>query len=285
MSATGTRRREHPGSGDLSELADLAVATAQAAGELLLRLRSEQDGHPRTEPAAPSEEAGAAGLSGPAGLRAAGDRGAHELIAAALAAARPGDVVLSEEAADDPARLHARRVWIVDPLDGTREFGEPGRVDWAVHIALWDADVDELVLGVVGLPALGVVRDSTRVTPPAPRGSGPVRIAVSRSRPPAVAVAVATALDAELVPLGSAGYKVAAVVSGEVDAYVHAGGQYQWDSAAPVALARAAGLHTSRLDGSPLRYNGPDLFVPDLVVTRPELAAPVLRAAAGLAGA
>lgn len=251
-------------------MADLAVATARAAGELLLGLRSRAAADPSTDPA---------------GLRDAGDRGAHELILAALAAARPADVVLSEEAADDPARLHARWVWIVDPLDGTREFGEPGRVDWAVHIALWDAEVDELVLGIVGLPALGVVRDSTRITPPEPRGSGPVRIAVSRSRPPAVAAAAAAALDAELVPLGSAGYKVAAVVSGEVDAYVHAGGQYQWDSAAPVALARAAGLHTSRLDGGPLRYNGPDLSVPDLVVARPELAPTILRVAAGLAAA
>jgi 3'(2'), 5'-bisphosphate nucleotidase len=257
---------------DLAGLADLAVAVAREAGELLLQLR-----------AAASASVSAASDSAdtdPAALRAAGDRGAHELILAALRAARPDDVVLSEEAADDPARLHARRVWIVDPLDGTREFGEPGRVDWAVHIALWDAEVDEVVIGIVGLPALGIVHDSTRVAPVPPRGAGAVRMAVSRSRPPEVARAAAAELDAELVPLGSAGYKVAAVVSGEVDAYVHAGGQYQWDSAAPIALARAAGLHTSRLDGSPLRYNGPDLSVPDLIVARPELAPAILRVAA-----
>jgi 3'(2'), 5'-bisphosphate nucleotidase len=207
----------------------------------------------------------------------AGDAAAQRAIVAVLTAERPDDVVFSEEAVDDRRRLDAARVWIVDPLDGTREYGEDGRRDWAVHVALWSAG--ELTAAAVALPALGEVL----VTEPAPelpaRADGPVRIAVSRTRPPAVADAVAAALDAELVPLGSAGYKTVAVARGEVDAYVHAGGMYQWDSAAPVAVARAAGLTTCRLDGSPLVYNAPEPSLPDLVVCRPELAERILAAA------
>jgi 3'(2'), 5'-bisphosphate nucleotidase len=193
-----------------------------------------------------------------------------------LRAERPDDVVFSEEAVDDRRRLEADRVWIVDPLDGTREYGEDGRHDWAVHVALWSAG--ELAEAAVALPGLGeaLVTDPAPALPP--RADGPVRIAVSRTRPPAVAEAVAAALDAELVPLGSAGYKTVAVVRGEVDVYVHGGGMYQWDSAAPVAVARAAGLTTCRLDGTPLVYNEPDPSLPDLVVCRPELAERVLAA-------
>jgi 3'(2'), 5'-bisphosphate nucleotidase len=211
-------------------------------------------------------------------LGAAGDAAAQQAIVAALAEHRPDDVVFSEEAVDDRRRLSADRVWIVDPLDGTREYGE-GRHDWAVHVALW-AD-GELTAAAVALPGL----DEVLLTAPAPtlpaRSAGQLRIAVSRSRPPAEATAVAAALGAELVPLGSAGYKTVAVARGEVDAYVHSGGQYQWDSAAPVAVARAAGLTTCRLDGSPLVYNAPDPYLPDLVVCRPELADDVLRALNG----
>jgi 3'(2'), 5'-bisphosphate nucleotidase len=210
----------------------------------------------------------------------AGDAAAQQAIVAALAEHRPHDVVFSEEAADDRRRLSADRVWIVDPLDGTREYGE-GRSDWAVHVALW-SDGD-LTAAAVALPGL----DQVLLTAPAPvvppRPDGPVRIAVSRTRPAAEATAVAAALDAELVPLGSAGYKTVAVARGEVDVYVHSGGQYQWDSAAPVAIARAAGLTTCRLDGSPLVYNAPDPWLPDLVVCRPELAERVLRAIGGAA--
>jgi 3'(2'), 5'-bisphosphate nucleotidase len=205
----------------------------------------------------------------------AGDAAAQQAIAATLAEHRPDDAVFSEEAVDDRRRLAADRVWIIDPLDGTREYGE-GRHDWAVHVALW-ADGD-LAAAAVALPGL----DEVLLTSPAPalpeRADGPVRIAVSRSRPPAEASAVAAALGAELVPLGSAGYKTVAVARGEVDAYVHSGGQYQWDSAAPVAIARAAGLTTCRLDGSPLVYNAPDPWLPDLVVCRPELTDRILRA-------
>jgi 3'(2'), 5'-bisphosphate nucleotidase len=203
----------------------------------------------------------------------AGDAAAQAAITASLATDVPGDVVFSEEAADDLRRLSAERVWIVDPLDGTREYGDPDRHDWAVHVALWSAG--KLAAAAVALPGLGEVL----VTDPAPHlppRSGALRIAVSRTRPPAVATAVADALGAELVPLGSAGYKTLAVVRGEVDAYVHAGGMYQWDSAAPVAVARAAGLTTCRLDGSPLVYNDRDPWLPDLVVCRPELAEPIL---------
>jgi len=236
---------------------ELAVQLARAAGEQLLRLRA----------------------TGSASLGADGDRAAQEILAAGLRASRPGDAVLSEEAADDPARLRADRVWIVDPLDGTREYGE-GREDWAVHVALWDRAVDELTAGAVALPAQNIVLASDGTALP-PRADGPPRIVVSRSRPPAEAHAVAEALGGVLVPMGSAGAKIAAVVLGTVDVYVHSGGQYQWDSAAPVAVARAAGLHTSRVDGSPLRYNRAELSLPDLVVARPEYAEAVLAAIKG----
>jgi 3'(2'), 5'-bisphosphate nucleotidase len=211
---------------------------------------------------------------GPA-LKAAGDRTGHEHIIARLAELQPDDAVLSEEGKDDPVRLTSSRVWIVDPLDGTREFSEEGRTDWAVHVALWqDGD---LVAGAVALPALGttLATDCPPVVPA--RADRSVRIAVSRTRPPSFVQALAAEMSAELVPMGSAGAKVSAVLLGDVDAYVHGGGQYEWDSAAPVAVARAAGLHTSRIDGSPLLYNAPDPLLPDLLVCRAELAAEILR--------
>lgn len=233
---------------------ELAARLADEAGALLLltRDRSELAGRP---------------------LADEGDQVAQTYLAGELAAARPDDAVLSEEAADDQTRLHARRVWIIDPLDGTREYSE-GRHDWAVHVALWcDGD---LAAAAVALPGRGVVL-STADEPDLPaRPAGPLQIAVSRSRPPQQAQWLVEHAGAELVPMGSAGYKALAVVLGEVDAYVHAGGQYEWDSAAPVAVARAAGLHTSRVDGSPLHYNQPDPTLPDLVVARPECAAQVL---------
>jgi 3'(2'), 5'-bisphosphate nucleotidase len=239
-------------------ISDVAIAerAARAAAEVLLRLRQgDITGRP---------------------LGDAGDAAAQAAISASLAADVPGDVVFSEEAADDLRRLSAERVWIVDPLDGTREYGDPARHDWAVHVALWSGG--ELSAAAVALPGLGeiLVTDPAPVVPASPGGR--VRIAVSRSRPPAEADTVAAALGADLVPLGSAGYKAVAVVRGEVDAYVHAGGMYQWDSAAPVAIARAAGLTTCRLDGSPMVYNDPDPWLPDLVVCRPELAEPILAA-------
>jgi 3'(2'), 5'-bisphosphate nucleotidase len=170
-------------------------------------------------------------------------------------------------------RLSAQRVWIVDPLDGTREFSELGRDDWAVHVALWESG--ELVAGAVALPAQGVTLATPDVAAP-PAAPATPRIVVSRTRPPAVALAVRDALDGILVEMGSAGAKVASVVQGLADVYVHAGGQYEWDSAAPVAVARAAGLHTSRIDGSPLVYNQTDVLLPDLIVCRAELADAVL---------
>ena len=211
-------------------------------------------------------------------LRKAGDRLSHEFLSAQLAARRPGDVLLSEEGADDPARLAADRVWIIDPLDGTREFGEPGRTDWAVHVALWESG--DLTAGAVALPAQGAVL-STLEPPPGPDDtppSGRMRIVVSRSRPPQFVWNISDLIDAELVPLGSAGAKVAAVISGEADAYVHGGGFYEWDTAAPVAVARAAGFHASRIDGSPLAYNQADLLMPDILVCRPGLAPLLLQA-------
>ena len=228
----------------------LARWTATVAGQALTELRTQ-------------------GLQG-RDLKDAGDRTAHELLMRLLAEHRPGDAVLSEEGKDDKARLTASRVWIVDPLDGTREYSEPPRDDWAVHVALWqDGD---LVAGAVAQPGL----DSTFSTgepPTVPPSSSPrTRIAVSRTRPPAFVQALAEEIDADLVPMGSAGAKVISVVRDVTDAYVHAGGQYEWDSAAPVVVARAAGLHTSRVDGAPLAYNQDDVLLPDLCVCRPEIA-------------
>ncbi|OMC12367.1 3'(2'),5'-bisphosphate nucleotidase CysQ [Mycolicibacterium fortuitum] len=243
---------------------ELAARLATRAGDLLLDVRAD------------FADASAAER------KAAGDKRSHDFLMAELAKLVPGDSVLSEEAtADeraDPARLSAERVWIVDPLDGTREFSELGRDDWAVHVALWSAG--ELVAGAVALPAQNTTLSTPEVAAPRPF-DGPPRVVVSRTRPPAVALAVREALDGTLVEMGSAGAKVAAVVRGIADVYVHAGGQYEWDSAAPVAVARAAGLHTSRIDGSPLVYNSADPTLPDLIVCRPELAERVLTVTAG----
>jgi 3'(2'), 5'-bisphosphate nucleotidase len=226
-----------------------------------------------------ADEAGAAllrirGTASGKALKDAGDAGAQEVLAARLAQLRPGDAVLSEEAVDDPARLQASRVWIIDPLDGTREYGEPPRWDWAVHVALWSEG--ELVAGAVALPQAGVTYSSDPAPVMPERHPGPLRLAVSRSRPPAFVTQMAAEMGAELVPMGSAGVKCASVWRGEADAYVHAGGQFEWDSAAPVAVARAVGLFTSRIDGSPLQYNQPDPKLPDLVVARPEFAEAIL---------
>jgi 3'(2'), 5'-bisphosphate nucleotidase len=238
----------------------VAARLATEAGKLLLDVRTELAGASEAE------------------RKAAGDNRSHEFLTELLAVVRPGDAVLSEEGADDPVRLTTERVWIVDPLDGTREFSELGRVDWAVHVALWQSG--ELVAGAVALPAQGITLATPVVAPPPATADKP-RIVVSRTRPPAIALAVRDALDGSLVEMGSAGAKVASVVQGISDVYVHAGGQYEWDSAAPVAVARAAGLHTSRIDGSPLVYNQPDPLLPDLVVCRPELADAVLAVTAG----
>jgi 3'(2'), 5'-bisphosphate nucleotidase len=233
---------------------ELASWTATVAGRLLEQVRG-------------------CGLEGRE-LKDAGDRAAHDLLMRLLAEHRPGDAVLSEEAlesaSDRSARLSAERVWIVDPLDGTREFSEPPRDDWAVHVALWSGG--DLVAGAVAQPGLDTTF-STGTPPRVPsRAEGPLRIAVSRTRPPAFVEVLAQEIGAELVPMGSAGAKVISVVRDVSDAYVHAGGQYEWDSAAPVAVARAAGLHTSRADGAPLAYNQDDVLLPDLLVCRPELA-------------
>jgi 3'(2'), 5'-bisphosphate nucleotidase len=206
-------------------------------------------------------------------LKDAGDAAAHAVIVDELGRRFPDDAILSEEAADDQARLTNRRVWIVDPVDGTREFSEPPRVDWAVHIALV---VDgELRAGAVALPGRGLTLTSA-APPGRPPYDGPPRLLVSRTRPTEHAHRVALSLDAELVPMGSAGAKAMAVVLGDADIYAHSGGQYEWDSAAPVAVAAAAGLHVSRLDGAPLRYNQPDPWLPDVLICRPDLADAVI---------
>jgi 3'(2'), 5'-bisphosphate nucleotidase len=238
----------------------LAARAVTDAGRLLVHLRESWDG----------ENGRALGVRG--------DAIAHAALLDLLAAARPRDAVLSEEGADDGTRLQGERVWIIDPLDGTREFGEPGRVDWAVHVALVVGG--DPVAGAVAMPAVDTTLSTASPPPPPPPWGGRLRVVVSRTRPPLAAERVAETLDADLVPLGSAGAKAMAVVQGRADAYVHAGGQYEWDSAAPVAVARAAGLHTSRLDGSALRYNSPRPWLPDLLVCRPDLAPAIIAAAA-----
>ena len=250
----------------------LAATLAHEAGRLLVDLRARL------------VDDGADGRT----LKDEGDRQAHELLMSRLAAARPDDAVLSEESAGShdvggADRLGAERVWIVDPLDGTREFGEPPRADWAVHVAL------------VGRTAC---RSPARWRCPGRawssrrhprrrcrrRRRGRPRVIVSRSRPPAIATHLAEAIGGDLVPMGSAGAKAAAIVLGAADVYPHAGGQYEWDSCAPVAVALAAGIHASRLDGSPLRYNNPDPYLPDLLVCHPSLADAVLAAVASFDG-
>lgn len=214
-------------------------------------------------------------------LKDAGDAMAQEFLMSQLRTFRPNDAVLSEEALDNWARLTAKRVWIIDPLDGTQEYGEPDRSDWAVHVALWERGEDgngELVAGAVSLPAIGITLSTNPPPPTPPMHDGPPRLVLSRTRTPREAVVVAEALGCDAARLGSAGAKAMSVVLGESDIYLHSGGQHQWDSAAPVAVARAAGLHTSRIDGSPLVYNEPDTWLPDLIVCRAELAEPVLAA-------
>jgi 3'(2'), 5'-bisphosphate nucleotidase len=230
---------------------ELAADIAREAGELLVELQARR---------ATKDE---------------GDRLSNDLILARLAAARPDDAILSEESKDSPLRLERERVWIVDPLDGTREWGE-GRSDWAVHVALAFSGIPKVA--TVALPGQGQLL-TTAAPPPAPApGPGPIRLLVSRTRPPKIAEYLAGVLGAELVPLGSAGAKAMAVVLGDADVYAHSGGQYEWDSAAPVGVATAAGCHCSRLDGAPLVYNRPDPYLPDLLVCRADLATTVLEA-------
>jgi 3'(2'), 5'-bisphosphate nucleotidase len=233
--------------------AELAAHLAEVAGRLLITVRD-------------------SGVFSPAMLGKAGDQTANQFLVHALRDQRPGDGLLSEEEQDNPARLSHARVWIVDPVDGTREYGE-ARDDWAVHVAL--AIDGAPAVGAVALPGLGVVlrSDAPAPVPPSPER---LRMLVSRTRPAAEAVAVAEVLGAELIAMGSAGAKAMAVVRGEADIYLHSGGQYEWDSCAPVAVALAHGLHASRIDGSPLSYNQRDLYMPDLLICRKEHAARVL---------
>jgi len=232
----------------------LAGRIAETAGDILLTLQR-------------------CGLFDGKALGAAGDRVANAFIMSSLSVARPDDAVLCEEEAANEDRVRKSRVWIVDPLDGTREFGEK-RTDWAVHIALAVDGVP--VAGAVALPGFPL----TLTTEPPPRlppfGTGALKMLVSRTRPAPQAVAVAAKLGAELVPMGSAGAKAMAVVRGEAHVYLHAGGQYEWDSCAPVAVARAAGLHVSRIDGSAPIYNQANPYMPDLLVCRKEIAQKVL---------
>ncbi|GFZ98351.1 3'(2'),5'-bisphosphate nucleotidase CysQ [Sphingobium fuliginis] len=242
--------------------ADLAAHLADIAGRLLLTVRD-------------------SGLFSAGALGKAGDQTANQFLVHALREQRPEDGLLSEEMKCDGSRLGKSRVWIVDPVDGTREYGEE-RADWAVHVGL---SVDGgATVGAVALPGLdgGIVlrTDQPHTIPPAPEK---LRMVISRTRPAAEAVAVAERLDAELVPMGSAGAKAMAVILGQADIYLHSGGQYEWDSCAPVAVALAHGLHCSRLDGSPLLYNREDVYLPDLLICRKDHARQVLDLIADLA--
>lgn len=250
-----------PPTGSDASDADLAESLARTAGELLLTLQ--RSGH----------------FEGKA-LGGAGDAVSHAFLTRALTMARPDDGLLSEEAAADPGRLNKARVWIVDPLDGTREYSE-GRTDWAVHVALALDGV--AVVGAVALPGRDVVVTnaascgSPSLTPRRPR------MLVSRTRPGADSLAVAQALGADLVAMGSAGAKAMSVVRGEAEIYLHSGGQYEWDSCAPAAVAKAHGLHVSRADGSPLVYNRADPYLPDLLICRPEWANQIIALKKGFA--
>ena len=237
---------------------EFAAWAATKAGELLTRVRG-------------------SGLEGKE-LKDAGDLASHELLMSLLAEHRPEDAVLSEEehrgTVSRVDRRTAKRVWIIDPLDGTREFSEPPRDDWAVHVALWEDG--DLVAGAVAQPGLGTTFRTGGSLQLTAANRGKPRLVVSRTRPPAFMEGLVAALDADLVPMGSARAKAMSVIRGVSDAYVHAGGQYEWDSAAPVAVARSAGLFTSRVDGSPLTYNHEDPNLPDLIICRQELAEPIL---------
>ncbi len=233
---------------------DLAAQLADQAGRILLQVRE-------------------SGLFGGKALGKAGDQTANQFLCHALREQRPEDGLLSEEEKDNAERLAKERVWIVDPVDGTREYGE-ARADWAVHVGLAVDGVP--ALGSVALPGLGTVlrSDAPGTVPPPP---GTLRMVVSRTRPAREATGVAQAIGAELVPMGSAGAKAMAILRGEADIYLHSGGQYEWDSCAPAAVALGWGLHVSRIDGSPLVYNRQDVYMPDLLICRQEHAAMVLR--------
>lgn len=233
---------------------ELAAHLAVTAGRLLLEVR-------------------ASGLLSLKALGKAGDQTANQFLIHAIKEQRPEDGLLSEESKDTDERLSKSRVWIIDPVDGTREYGE-ARTDWAVHVAL--AIDGKPIIGAVALPGLDVVLRSDQPSLLPPAGS-PLRMVVSRTRPAAEAVAVAEKLGAELVPMGSAGAKAMAIIRGEADIYLHSGGQYEWDSCAPAAVAAAHGLHVSRIDGSPLVYNQKDVYMPDLLICRHEHAGPVLK--------
>ena len=234
--------------------AELAAHLAEVAGKLLLQVR-------------------ASGVFSDKALGKAGDATANQFLVHAIRAARPDDGLLSEEMKDDGERLKHKRVWIVDPVDGTREYGE-NRSDWAVHVALAIDGV--ATIGAVALPGANVVMRSDKPAP-LPQPGTPLRMVVSRTRPAKEAVEVAQKLGAELVPMGSSGAKAMAILRGEADIYLHSGGQYEWDSAAPVAVAQAFGLHCSRIDGSALKYNNRDVYMPDLLIARKEHAQSVLR--------
>ena len=232
---------------------ELAADLAYSAGQLLLKVRESN-------------------LLSPKALGAAGDQTANEFLCHALREQRPNDGLLSEEEKDNAERLSKSRVWIIDPVDGTREYGE-GRTDWAVHVALAIDGVP--TIGAVALPGLDLVL-RTDQPKPLPLAAAKPRMLVSRTRPAAEALAVADKIGADLVPMGSAGAKAMAVVRGEAEIYLHTGGQYEWDSCAPAAVAAAYGLHISRVDGSPLIYNQADVYMPDLLICRREWAEPVL---------
>jgi len=249
---------------DHNDDAGLARDLATRAGQLLLQLRARM------------------GHGDPDALRAAGDLHSHEFLMAQLEERRPGDAVLSEEGADDLSRLGADRLWIVDPLDGTSEYGEVDRTDWAVHVALWERSANGLTAAAVALPARRMTLSTDGHFPAVPPVGDPPRLAMSRSRAPEFVGDVAATVGGVLTPIGSAGMKAMSILLGEADAYLHRGRMREWDSAAPAAVAAAAGLHVSRLDGSPLEFNTRERLTLDLLICQPVLAEPLLKAVASI---
>ncbi len=249
----------------------LALDVSEKAAQNLLRIR---------------REGFLKGESGRA-LSDVGDRISEEIIRSMIESERPDDAILSEEQmTEDQRRFYAERVWIIDPLDGSREFGTEANADWAIHVALWNRSQSDtngfhegkIALSVVTIPATGETYTSFWTQKRDYDIETPIRIVVSNTRAPEWLSDLGAYLNVTLLPRGSAGVKAMEVVAGRADAYVHSGGQYEWDSAAPVGVSLAAGLHASRLDGTPLRYNQPDPYLPDLVICKKTLAPLLLEA-------
>ena len=242
----------------------LAANLAESAGRMLVDCRS-----------------GAAGqLLGGSSLAHEGDQRAHLHLLTRLQEARPDDAVLSEEGADDAQRLDSSRLWVIDPLDGSRDYGF-GNDEWAVHVGL--VEDGKIVAGAVALSALDLLFHTGEGEGPACAvdENNPNRrpvIVTARSRVNAEGMLLAHELGADVFACGSAGVKAMLVVNGTADAYVHASPLYEWDVCAPAAVAQSAGLHVSDAAGDPLVFNQARPVVNSFLVCRPELVDDILSA-------